>query len=232
MLSGNTESGITNNIVFVTVVKTADALATALANGDNIVLGDNIDVAETTFTLPSGKTAVLDMNGKTISGTFNTTTNANKVLFEIKGDLTIKGEGLITMNNTGVNMGWNAMTCTLYVNGGDLTVEDTTVTNKGGTDMAYAIDGNPWNPASNPVLDIVLNNVKVESTYRGIRVRDNGPYLFKLVANDSDIDEIWYQEYASGDNVNKGNYGVLVDVVLNNTTCDTSRVNPSVLTIN
>ena len=71
---------------------------------------------------------------------------------------------------------------------------------------------------------MLILRAKLKSTYRGIRVRDNGPYLAKLVATDSVIDEIWYQEYASGDNVNKGNYGVLVEVVLNNTTADVSRI--------
>ncbi len=232
VLEGNTTEQITNNLVEVKKVSDAVALTNALANGDNVVLAADINVSETTFSVPSGKTVVLNMNGKTISGTFNNTSNVNKNLFEVNGNLTIDGEGVVTMNTTGINMGWNAMSCTFHVTGGDLTVNDTTIKNEGGTDMAYAIDTNPWNAANDAVLEVVLNNAKVESTYRGIRVRDNGPYLVKLVANDSDIDEIWYQEYSSGDNVNKGNYGILVEVVLNNTTCDTSRVNPTVLTIN
>jgi hypothetical protein len=98
--------------------------------------------------------------------------------------------------------------------------------------MSFALDTNPWNPSSNAVLDVVLNNATIESTqYRGIRVRDNGPYLVKLVANDSTIDEIWYQQYADGDNVNKGNYGVLVELYLNNTTADVSRVKAGTLVI-
>ncbi len=206
------------------LIYNAEQLAAALANGGEYLLTASISVAETTFTVPVGKTVVLNMNGMTIDGTFNVTANANKNLFDVKGNLTVNGEGLITVNTTGLNMGWNAMSCTLCVNGGDLTVNGTTVTNRGGTDMAYAIDTNPWNDKSNAVLDVVLNNAKVESTYRGIRVRDNGPYLAKLVATDSVIDEIWYQEYASGDNVNKGNYGILVEVVLNNTTADVSRI--------
>ncbi len=214
------------------VATTDSELKNALAHGGTIALASNITTAENTFVVPSGKTATLKMNGHTIDGTFNATSNANKNLFDIKGTLIVDGEGLITMNTTGLNMGWNAMSCILCVNGGDLTVNNTTIVNKGGTDMAYAIDTNPWNSASNTILDVVLNNVKVESTYRGIRVRDNGPYLVKLVATDSDIDEIWYQKYAAGDNVNKGNYGILVEVILNNTTCDTSRVDSSVLTIN
>ena len=220
-----------SNVVVVQVAKDAATLTAALTKGGNIVVTSDISVSETTFVVPAGVTAVLNMNGKTIEGTFNNTSNLNKNLFDIKGNLTVDGEGLITMNTTGLNMGWNAMSCNLCVNGGDLTVNDTTIVNKGGTDMAYAIDTNPWNTSNNQVLDVVLNGVKVESTYRGIRVRDNGPYLAKLVAIDSDIDEIWYQEYSSGDNVNKGNYGVLVEVVLNNTTADTSRVNSEVLTI-
>ena len=98
--------------------------------------------------------------------------------------------------------------------------------------MAFAIDTNPWNDKSNSVLNVELNNAKSKSPYRAIRVRDNGPYLVKLVANDCEIDYIWYQEYADGDNVNKGNYGLLVEVELNNTVVGTLKFNnQDVLTI-
>ena len=231
--SNNVESGIVNNLVYLDEVNTVAALADAVANGGKYVVKNDIIVSETTFTVPADKEAVLYLNGKTISGTFENTSNANKVLFDVKGNLTVNGAGTIKMNTTGINMGWNAMGCTICVNGGDLTVNGATIINEGGTDMSFALDTNPWNPASNEVLDVILNDAKIESTqYRGIRIRDNGPYLAKLVANNSVIDEIWYQEYASGDNISKGNYGVLVKVILNNTPADTSKVNSSVLTIN
>ena len=216
-IENNTENAVE---VFAPVfVATADQLQTALTNGvAQIALAKDISVAEKTFLQPADKSSVLFLNGKTISGTFDVTANANKNLFEIKGSLTVEGEGLVTMNTTGLNMGWNAMSCTLYVNGGDLTVNNATVKNTGGTDMAYAIDTNPWNTA-NDVLDVVLNKAEVGASYFGIRVRDNGPYLVKLVATDSNIDEIWYQEYST-------NYGVLVEVTLNNTPCDITYVNP------
>ena len=213
-------------------VSTADELSAALANGGEIILVADIAVADKTFNVPSGKNVTLYMNGRTISGTFNNTSDTNKCLFSVnKASLTIDGEGVITMNTTGKDMAWNAMSCTICANGGDLTVNGTTIKNEGGTRMAYAIDTNPWNDSSNSVLDVVLNDAKVESTYFGIRVRDNGPYFVKVVANDSEIDDIWYQEYSSGNNVNTGNYGTLVEVILNNTTADTTYVNADILTI-
>jgi len=217
----------------VTLAYDAESLKAALTAGGKISVVNNIELNETALTVPAGVTAILSLEGNTISGSFENVSNANKTLIDVKGDLTVNGEGTITMKTTGINMGWNAMGCTICVNGGNLTVNDATIKNEGGTDMSFALDTNPWNPSSNEVLDVVLNNATIESTqYRGVRVRDNGPYLVKFVANDSKIDEIWYQEYSDGDNANKGNYGVLIEVHLNNTPADVSRVRePGVLFI-
>ena len=227
----NEQENIVNNLVEVQVINSVEGLKTAFATGGKYALANSVGGEDWTLEVteslivPAGVSVELYLNGKTIAGSYENVSNANKTMFDVRGTLTIEGSGLVTMKTTGINMGWNAMGCTICVNGGDLYVNNATIANEGGTDMSFAIDTNPWNDKSNAELNVELNNVKVTSPYRAIRVRDNGPYLVKLVANDSFIDMIWYQKYDT-------NYGLLVEVILNNTVANTDRVDDAVLTIN
>ena len=82
-------------------VKNADALETALNNADKVVLEADLDLAKTA-SLVSGKSVVLDMNGKKVFNSEDlwdkpTKNDCNWSLVSVKkGDLTITGNGTLS----------------------------------------------------------------------------------------------------------------------------------------
>ena len=121
-------------------VTDAEGLAKALAAGGEILVEKDIEVdADNTINV-TGK-AVLDLNGHTIAGVSDQT-GANRSLIVVgkNGDLTVKN-GSVTMKHEGDNMGWSNSTNALEaVSGGKLTLENVSVKNLGGSDMAYAVN--------------------------------------------------------------------------------------------
>ena len=74
-----------------TEVNSADALKTALNDGGNIKLTGNIDVSERqSWTIDSGVNVVLDLNGYSITSTYNA---SNYFLFTVNG-------GSLTLNDS------------------------------------------------------------------------------------------------------------------------------------
>ena len=78
------------------LVSNAEALAAAFDKGGDIILNANITVDETVV-LAEGKTVVLDLNGKTITGAF---VKGSGAIIENNGTLTIVGG---TIKNTEIN---------------------------------------------------------------------------------------------------------------------------------
>lgn len=220
-------------------IATSEELVAAMENGGNHILVKDLTVSDTSVIVPAGVEATLDLNGNTINGTFNvpekeTYTSAdNRILFDVKGTLTINGEGAIDLTVTGGDMGWSAMSVAVLANGGDVTINDATVHNESVTAMAYALDTNPWGPNGDTV-EVVLNNVDLASSYLTVRVRDGGPSLVRLTATDSHfgylyegynyLGYIWYQE-------NDNNYGTAVEVVLDNCEVDTRYISTEYLSV-
>ena len=89
---------------------------TALNNADKVVLTANIDLVKTA-SLKSGKTVVLDANGKTIK---NTSTG---IAIMANGDLTIDGDGNVDGGKGGNNQAVHVMPgAKVTINGGNFSV--------------------------------------------------------------------------------------------------------------
>ena len=154
-----------------------DAIA-AIEESGEITLLKSIDLdADDTITIPEGKTIVLDLGKYTITGVSDDadknddgkfTSADNEALFDVRGTLTVKN-GTVSLEHKSDDMGWAACADTFYVaENGALYVENATIKNLGGTDMAYAID---LVNAKNITLDI--RNSTINSAYIPVRVFNN-----------------------------------------------------------
>ena len=158
-------------------VESKEELAAALADASvaEIVLTKDIAVEATTtsndFTVAAGRTVEINLNGHKITSVHNFTSSTNAVsygLLNVKGNLTISGEGSIELTQNGNNFGWNAYSSVISVQQGKVTVNaGVKVVHHGGTDMAYAIDVLTNGNGGDATL--VINTAFVESTYRAIR---------------------------------------------------------------
>ena len=167
VLENNTTEAITNNLDEVQVVKTAADLKAALKAGGEYAVAANITLTEG-LTVPAGVEVTLNMYGNTIAGT-SSATGANFNLIDVRGTLTVNG-GKITTVHTGANMGWGNSTNVFNVTaGGVLNLNDTSVENLGGSDMAFGVHLNNWG-------EVTLNakNTTFKSTYVGIRAFNSG----------------------------------------------------------
>ena len=159
-------------------------------DGEEIALMDNIDLGGATtfsmravaagknfeFVVPAGKNVVLNLNGynitrvsanSDINGDGEFSSADNQGVFQVKGNLTVVGEGVISMQNTGDNMGWNALSAAFSVEGGNLTLgKDVTVVHRGGSDMAYAVDVN----TTLGHTSLTVDGATLTSTYTGVRL--------------------------------------------------------------
>ena len=110
-------------------VSDANGLKDALANGGEIVLMDNLTLENgTNFRVEEGVTALINLNGKTITGGYQTGSSEKHVyVIENHGDLVLTGDG--TVAGRGVSNYGN-----LTVNGGYYSAIDT---NGGGSIWNY-----------------------------------------------------------------------------------------------
>ena len=144
----------------------ADAFANA-ENGDVIVLMDDMDIAQ--LSVAKGKDIVLNLNGYDLTAT-SANDSGNQWGIQVKGNLAVVGNGTVTMNHTGADMGWGALSAAFSVEGGTLTLgEGIVVTHKGGTAMAYAVDVNSTLGATTLNVDGAI----ISSSYIGIRLFNN-----------------------------------------------------------
>lgn len=136
----------------VTYPSLAAAIAAVPTNGTatTITMIDNeIVAAGTTMTIATGKNIVLDLNGKTISGSSGITSSfyfiTNNGTLEIT-DSSQEGEGKITYQSTSVESSYSKEFVTLYNVNGTLTLTKGTVENTSGGGLAYAINNssNAW----------------------------------------------------------------------------------------
>ncbi len=144
----------------------ADAFAAA-NDGDTItLLGDT--TLETMIV--NNKNVTLDLNGKTITG--KDTTSKNFSLIDNRGELTITGNGTMTLTAT-QDTGTSRYSAVIANNpGGKLIVENGTIEHLGGTYMAYGIDN--LTNGKGTYAETVINGGTIKSTYRGIRQFLNG----------------------------------------------------------
>ena len=207
----NTSANVTVNTV--NVIADAAGLKAALANGGEYKVAQDFAVEEAN-TIKNGVSVVLDLNGKTITGTDNMTGSFG--LITNKGDLTITGNGKITLVATN-NRGWNAYSSVISNTvGGKLTVEGGTIEHLGGTDMAYGIDN--LTNGKGTYAETIINGGIIKSPYRAIRMFLNGVEADNiLTVNGGTIEgankSIWMQDPSK--NANTGKLTVSADAVLN-----------------
>ena len=100
------------NAPYPTAVSTESELLKALKNGENVVLNDDVYV-QYGVSVPAGKNATIDLNGKTV------TAKKNFVTVQTGGKLTVSG-GTVTAGNYVFNVDGGEV----VVNGGDYTAQE------------------------------------------------------------------------------------------------------------
>ena len=178
-----------------------------------IVLMKDFATSEPT-TIKDGLKVTLNLNGKTINGTDNETKSFGLITINPGAELTINGEGAVTLTATN-NRGWNAYSSVISNQRGKLTVNGGTIEHLGGTDMAYAID-NLTNGKST-YAETIINGGTIKSTYRAIRQFLNGTEAQNILTVNAGTIEganksIWMQD--ANKNANSGSLIVADNAVL------------------
>ena len=151
-----------------TPVATADELIAALAAGEGVYLLNDI-VYNGTIVISKGMNAVIDLGGKTLSATDETSVNYE--LINNAGTLLVKNGTMKVMAT--INSGWNRYSAVIANTvGGNLTVNNVNIEHLGGTDMAYGIDNLTNGKGTYAVTTI--ENANIKSTYRAVRQFLNG----------------------------------------------------------
>lgn len=149
------------------VVTNAEELKEVIANGSgNIALTQDItvDVNGKFASVAKDNNVTINLNGNDIIAT-TTASSASQILFEVKGELTIEGEGTIALHDESGAAFSNAYeNAAIYVNGGVANlksglIECTSV----GEAMAYAADA----VGGNSVINI--DGATLYSSYIGVR---------------------------------------------------------------
>lgn len=228
-LDGNAEdAGLNDEPKNVTITvkagfASAEELQAVIDKGaDEIILTQDVALdADTTITINEDTTMILDLNGYTITGVSDDadknddgklTSADNEIMFDVRGNLTVKN-GAITTEHTSDNFGWNGCTEIFYVGfNGTLNVENATLENLGGSDMAYAIDlVNAKAAKENGGPDGVtlnISNSTIKSTYIPVRVFNNGAGMNHVTIKNSTIfgksRALWVHIYSDKDNGGNG----------------------------
>lgn len=148
------------------LVDNAEDLAAAIAAGNNVALTEDIDLSVNgkALTVDTGKKVTLNLNGNDIIGT-TTSSGASQVLFEVKGELTVIGDGTIALyDKSGAGFDWRYENAPIYVSGGVANLNGGSIVciSDGGA-MAYAADA----VSSNSVINI--NGSTLYSSYIAVR---------------------------------------------------------------
>ena len=165
---------VKNGDKIVAYFKNLDDAIVAAENGATITVINDFAIDEM-VTVAAGKELTIDLNGKTITGTDNTSKNFS--IIDNRGNLTIKDSsaeksGKITLTAT-IDSDWGRYSAVIANNpGGKLTIDGGTLEHLGGTDMAYGIDN--LTNGKGTYAETVINGGTIKSTYRGIRQFLNG----------------------------------------------------------
>ena len=144
-------------------------------NNNTIVVIANVENVNHLI-IPAGKNVVLDLNGKTISGVCNTSSEHNADLIEVENTatLTIKDsseneEGKVTYASGTYKTGF-----TVDVKG-NLILESGTIELTDSWSLGFAVDVRPnaWGTAYTEASTFVMNGGKVVSSDTGVRIDSN-----------------------------------------------------------
>jgi len=141
----------------IALVSDADELKAAIAEGKNVTLTADIAVdANNTIVVADDADIVLDLNGHEINGT-SSASGKNRALFTVKGEMSVIGNGTVSMVHTAANMEWN------YPNVPTL-FEFARQIQQTGCRMAYTLDGGQT--ATIVMNDTLVNQVSYGSQRR------------------------------------------------------------------
>ena len=163
---------------------TSGELKTALENGGMIALATDIDLDEIQVFVPEGITAVLDLNGHSITGKGG----AGDSLIVNNGNLTIVGDGKIAITFEGEED--NSKAINAVSNRGVLTINGGEISNTGtGNQIGYAIDN--YNGA---VLTVNGGKITADGSgyYDAVRLFC-GSNETVVTVNGGEISSIWAQ---------------------------------------
>ncbi|MBO5802100.1 MAG: fimbrillin family protein [Alistipes sp.] len=158
----------------------AEACGVAMDSNNPVNFFQHVVVdADTTITVPAGKTLTLNLNGYTLTGVTDQT-GSNRNMFDVRGIMNVNGapisrasvpaNGTISVKHIGTDMGWGASTNVFNVTaGGVLNIENVTAKNLGGSAMAFVAHLNNWGECT-----LNVNNSTLESTYIAVRVFNSG----------------------------------------------------------
>lgn len=173
-------------------VELTEAIEAAATDGTetNIKLEDDINLNDlltrstesaAKLTISATKNVVLHLNGKTLYGTSNVT-GKNFEMIDVRGNLTV-ADGTVTAEFLGENMGWGASTNVFNITaGGVLNLNNVTVKNLGGSDMAFVAHLNNWGDAT-----LNVENSTLESPYIAVRVFNSGPQMNYVTIKNSTL---------------------------------------------
>ncbi len=164
------------------------------ANGETVVILENIDLADTTVTVPAGTTVTLDLNGKAISGVCNAD-QASMFIIENTATLTVKDSatnGKITYASGTSKVGFG-----MDVKG-NLILESGTIELTGSWNLGFAVDVRPnaWGTAYTAPTTFTMNGGKIVSSDTGVRVDSNSSNKYEplgvyFTMNDGVIESGW-----------------------------------------
>ena len=152
-----------------------EAVDEVTENNNTIVVIANVENVNHLI-IPAGKNVVLDLNGKTISGVCNTSSEHNADLIEVENTatLTIKDsseneEGKVTYASGTYKTGF-----TVDVKG-NLILESGTIELTDSWSLGFAVDVRPnaWGTAYTEASTFVMNGGKVVSSDTGVRIDSN-----------------------------------------------------------
>ncbi|MBR3870663.1 MAG: hypothetical protein IKJ17_04090 [Clostridia bacterium] len=222
-ISGKSEIYVDGTLVLYPVATVGEDYYSSLAaafdgaeDGDTVTLIADVETTESVTV--DGKSIVLELNGKTVTGTDNTTKNYGLINVNTGAQLTVNdtvGTGKITLVATN-DRDWGSYSSVISNQRGKLIVNGGTIEHLGGTDMAYGIDN--LTNGKGTYAETVINGGTVKSTYRAIRQFLNGTEADNiLTVNGGTIEgankSIWMQD--PNKNANTGSLTVGENASLN-----------------
>ena len=201
-----------------TEVSTAEGLSSALVAGGNIKLTENITVTEAqAWTVGNGVNVVLDLNGYSITSTYN---KANYYLFTVNGgsltlnDSSETGTGKIEIQNASQSypLQLRGTGSSFIMNGGTITAtEDALDIYTFAQDTTITINGGTMSSQSYSTLAIRGTNTVVN--INGGLIESNGSYgAFVSSGGSSDPDSIVFN--MTGGKLTSTGTGILTDYAL------------------
>ena len=163
---------------YASLAKALEAVPTDGAATTIVMIDNDVVAVDATMTVAAGKNIILDLNGKTVSGSSGVTKSfyfiTNNGNLEITDNST-DALGKITYQSTSVDGSYSKEFVTIYNLGGTLTLTKGTVENTSGGGLAYAINtsSNAWSNDVISTFNLNGGRVSAPSGDAALRVYQN-----------------------------------------------------------